>query len=253
MKRRLALLSPLIILAAVIFTPGLAQAQDPAADAFINYTNPHDICNFYRTDSNFVVERESDTECLVSIGTGQFETYTQYYYSGSNWCYEMTQGGQVIYSNCVPIPSSNSFSDAFSNMHIDSENAPYIIGGGGIVVFLIVMSAVSAKTAKARALKASTQTTTETESEEKTFNPKVKRSGRAGYGWEEMETSTTEEINAKPPKGPGEGQSQGGIGLHQGGPVTNSVSHELERLAELRHKNVITQKEFELAKHKLLK
>jgi hypothetical protein len=243
-----------------LFGAGLAKAQDATADAFINYTNPHDICDYYRTSApDFSVVRESGTECLVSIGEGQFTTYTQYYYSGDQWCYKMTQRGQTIYSNCVAIPhsgASDAVSDFFGNFHIDSENSPYIIGGVVLIVLAIVMTAVSANSAKIKAKKAAKSvdsTEVDSSDEEKTFNPKAKRSGRGSYGWEEMETSTTEEINAKSPKCPDAGQSQGGIGLHQGEPITNSITHELERLSHLREKNVISQKEFELAKKKLLK
>jgi hypothetical protein len=244
-----------LFVALFLFTSSVIKAQDTAGDAFKNYTNPHDVCNYYRTQSNFTIVRVSDTECLVSLGEGQFTTYTQYYYSGDQWCYRLTQRGQTQYSNCIPIPHSSSvaqsvndsFDNFFKNLHIDSKNEPYIFAGVAIVILAIVLSVTSA------AHRAHIKTTTEPvdSEQEKTFNPKVKRSGKGGYGWEEMETTTTEDFNAKPPTGPEEGQSQGGIGLHDE-PVVKSTADELEKLVKLKKQGVLSDKEFDLAKKKLL-
>lgn len=251
MKRTLVSYLSVLMFLGIWFMPMTVVAKDATADAFMNYTNPHDICDYYRASApNFRVERESDNECLVSLGSGQYKGFTQYYYSGNNWCYKIYSGSEVVHSNCVAIPSSNAFSDF--NFHIDSENMPYIIAGGSVLVFVIVVGSISSA-ARARAAKTTAEANEEAGDKEKTFNPKVKRSGKASYGWEEMETSTTEEINAKPPKGPGEGQSQGGVGLHQGEPIVHSTANELEKLVRLRDKGVLSQKEFNLAKKKLLK
>lgn len=246
-------------LATVIFLSnlGFANAQDISASAFKQYTNPHDICNFYRGQGIKVV-RESDTECLTSLGEGQNTVYTQYYYSNNNWCYRLTQRGQTQHSNCIPIPkdntlgsvskSANNSIDSFlNNFHIDSDNKPYVFAGGVILILVIVLSVISSVY---RSNYKTSNDDTDTE-QEKSFNPKVKRSGKGGYGWEEMETSTTEEINAKPPNNLGEGQSQGGKGLHDE-PLVKSTADELEKLVKLKNKGVLTDKEFNLAKKKLL-
>ena len=148
MKNKLAWCSTLFVLALFLGISGLVKAQDTAADAFIKYTNPHDICNYYR-EQGIKVVRESDTECLTSLGEGQHTVYTQYYYSGNNWCYKLTQQGQTQYSNCIPIPHSanstaNAVDEFFSNFHIDSQNEPYVIAGGAVLVLVVVVSVVSA-------------------------------------------------------------------------------------------------------------
>jgi len=239
----------LAILAVIWFVPPPAAAQDATADAFMQYTNPHDICAYYAAQG-YAIERETDNECMTRIGEGQYAVFTQYYYSSDQWCQKLTQEGQVVYSGCVPIPSSFPF-------HIDSENAPYVIAGGIFVVVMIISIAVSSAKSRARAqvVQADAEPQKDVADQEKSFNPKVKRSGRGSYGWEEMDTTTTEELNAKPPTGPGEGQSQGGIGLHQGEPLqppAPSTASELEKLLKLKEKGALTEKEFNLAKKKLL-
>ena len=85
----------------------------------------------------------------------------------------------------------------------------------------------------------------------KQFN--VIRSGHTGsYGWEEMETGTTD-TGEDMTKEPGVGQSQGGTGLHQGEPIVKPIASELEKLVKLRKNGSISQREFNLAKKKLLK
>jgi len=133
MKTKLALFFVAVSIAA-LFTPSLARAQT-AADTFVKYTNPHDICNYYRTQaSGFAVERVSDNECLVSLGTGKYKTFTQYYYSGNDWCYKLIQEGKTVYGNCMPIPKSSS-------LNISEESVPYIIAGVVIFVFIIAFGA----------------------------------------------------------------------------------------------------------------
>ena len=121
-----------VVSAVVLFAPNLVRAQG-AADAFAKYTSPHDICNYYRTRADFVVERESDNECLVSLGTGKYKTFTQYYYSKNSWCYKVIQEGKTVYGNCVPIPSKS----------VDfTQYTPYIIGGVVVFIFLITLSSI---------------------------------------------------------------------------------------------------------------
>src|SRR3989344_2377693 len=105
MKTKLALFFVAVSIAA-LFTPSLARAQT-AADTFVKYTNPHDICNYYRTQaSGFAVERESDNECLVSLGTGRYKTFTQYYYSDNNSGYKLIQEAKTVNSNSVQRPDN---------------------------------------------------------------------------------------------------------------------------------------------------
>lgn len=251
MKNKLVLCASLFTLS-LLFTSGLVRAQSVSTEAFMKYTNPHDICDYYRSQGINVV-RESDNECLTSLGEGQYTVYTQYYYSNNQWCYKLTQQGQTQYGNCIAIPKNNtvadSFGDFFNDLHIDSKNEPYILAGAAVVILAVILSVSSAHHAR---LKASQASTTETEEPEKAFNPKVKRSGKGSYGWEQMETTTTEEFNAKPPKGPEADTYQGGVGLHDE-PVVKSTADELEKLLKLKNKGALTEKEFELAKKKLLR
>lgn len=133
MKLKLVLLSVLLPIF-VFLTPNLVRAQD-ASNAFAQYTNPHGICNYYRTQAGWVVERESNNECLVSLGSGKYKNFTQYYYSGNNWCYKLYSGSEVVSSLCVLRPDkSKDF----------TEYEPYIIGGIVVFAFVITMSAISA-------------------------------------------------------------------------------------------------------------
>jgi hypothetical protein len=246
MTRNLAYFSLLFILMATLLTPGLAKAQD-ASTVFNKYSNPHAVCEYYRSNG-YAVDRETDNECLTSLGEGQYKTYTQYYYSGNQWCYKLIQQGQTYHSNCIPIPSKTK------------DNSTYAIVF--IVVFVlfvvVVASASGAKAKKGRGNhdqdSAETTNTEQSPQNEDTSAKQRKplRSGKGSYGWEEMETSTTE-ANIDQAQGPGEGESTGGVGLHQGEPIVSSTADELEKLSQLREKGVITEKEFNLAKKKLLK
>lgn len=122
--------------------PNLVRAQG-TADAFSKYTNPHSICDYYRTQATgFAVERVSDNECLVSLGTGKFKTFTQYYYSKDNWCYKIIQEGRTVHSNCVPRPDNSL---GFTNEEF-TKFAPYIVV---IIVLVVILAAVSGATATA--------------------------------------------------------------------------------------------------------
>jgi len=256
MKRKLAYCSLLVVLVATLFVPGLAKAQD-ASSVFNEYTNPHAVCEYYRT-SGTVIERESDNECLVSLGDGQYKTYTQFYYSGNNWCHKLIQEGQTIYENCVPIPDSTTGIDNVE------EYAPYIVGG--VVIFgIIVAASASSANRKAKLAKQNSNPEPVETSETATDEQKAKdtrqlnpiRSGRtSSYGWEEMETTTTD-TGEDMTKGSGVDQSQGGIGIHKGesivAPTTSNVANEIEKLVKLKNKGAISQKEFNVAKKKLLR
>ena len=88
MKIKIVHYGSLALIIATLSTFGIASAQD-AATVFTEQTNPHAVCNFYRSaEANVptgngqvlrpVVERESDNECLISLGDGQNKSYTQY-------------------------------------------------------------------------------------------------------------------------------------------------------------------------------
>ena len=253
MKLRRALIISLAIAISVFAFSKTALAQDVSA-AFQENSNPHAICKYYR-DNGYKVERESDDECLISMGEGQFITYTQYYYSGSNWCYKITQEGKNYAENCIPIPDSVVSTDDIE------EYAPYIVGG--IVIFGVIVAAGGASSANKKSKLAkqnsdpeaveTSETATDEQKSKDTKQFKVIRSGHTGsYGWEEMETGTTD-TGEDMTKGPGIGQSQGGVGLHQGEPIVKPVASELERLVKLRKDGSISQREYNLAKKKLLK
>ena len=134
MKPKLALLSALLP-AFVFLTPDLVRAQD-ASDAFARYTDPHGICDYYRTQAGWIVERESGNECLVSLGSGKYKNFTQYYYSGSNWCYKLYSGSEVVSSLCI---QRTGKSEVFTKEEF-TKFAPYIVG---VVVLIIILAVVS--------------------------------------------------------------------------------------------------------------
>jgi len=268
MKIKIVLNILLALIVVALSNVGIVSAQD-AATVFTQQTNPHAVCNFYRSaEANIptgngqvlrpVIERETDNECLISLGDGGPKAYTQYYYSGNNWCYKMIQDGQTLLENCIPTPDS-----AVSIDNIE-EYAPYIVGG--LVVFGLIAAAGGASANRKSKLAKqnsdpeaveTSETATDEQKAKDTKQFKVIRSGHTGsYGWEEMETETTD-TGEDMTKGPGVGQSQGGIGLHQGEPIvaptTSNVASEIEKLVKLKNKGVISQKEFNIAKHKLLK
>lgn len=135
-----ALMSPTLAL----FATGLGRAQS-TSDAFNQYANPHAICDYYRSGqsdiqtangtAHFVIERESDSECLVSLGSGEFKSFTQYYYSGSDWCYKIFSGTEVVTSQCIAITTNGIDS---------SEYGPYIVGGVIIFAFILTIGSITA-------------------------------------------------------------------------------------------------------------
>jgi len=142
MRLKLVLLSVLLPIF-VLLAPTLAKAQN-TSDAFAQYTNPHAICDYYRSGqanfqtgngtARFVVERESDNECLVSIGSGNSKSFTQYYYSGNDWCYKLYSGSEVVSSLCVQRPDKS----------IDfTKYEPYVIVGVVIFAFVVTVGAIS--------------------------------------------------------------------------------------------------------------
>lgn len=142
----------MLIIAVNLFAPRYAKAQD-AADTFNKYTNPHAVCNFYRSsEANIttangqvlrpVIVRESNDECLISLGEGQQKVFTQFYYSGNNWCWQMYQNSQSVYHNCVPRPSTANeiavLTDKF-DQYFTYDNAPYIVGGFVLLIIIIII------------------------------------------------------------------------------------------------------------------
>lgn len=152
MKRKLVLSVLIFVFAAILFAPRYAKAQE-AADIFINNTDPHAVCDFYRSSqANIpaangqvlrpVIERESDNECLTSLGSGKQKVFTQFYYSGNNWCWQMYQGGESIYNNCVQRPDrANDLSGLSNNLssYFTDESVPYIVTGFVVLVIIIAV------------------------------------------------------------------------------------------------------------------
>ncbi|MGA3150368.1 MAG: hypothetical protein ABSD10_01980 [Candidatus Saccharimonadales bacterium] len=184
MKRSLALFFVAVSIV-ILFTPNLVRAQS-ASDAFSQYTDPHAICDYYRsgqadiTTANGIVhpviERESNNECLVSIGSGKSKTFTQYYYSGDNWCYKLYSGSEVVSSLCVQRP----------NKSIDlTKYKSYIIGGVIVFAFVITMGAISGNKPPVIPEQPATENTP-TYSQPKSVRSKVARPKKRGRIWPEL-------------------------------------------------------------------
>lgn len=165
-----------VIFAFALFAPNAVKAQD-ASDAFAQYTNPHSICDYYRSQaSGFVVERESNNECLVSLGTGKNKGFTQYYYSGSNWCYKLYSGSEVISNLCIQRPGSS----------IDfTKYSPYIIGGIVVFAIVITMSAISAHKPPLDPVQPATESTP-TYNQPRPVRSKIARPKKRGRIWPEL-------------------------------------------------------------------
>ncbi len=165
----------IIVSTAVLLTPNLVRAQD-TADAFAKYTNPHSICDYYRTIGNFVVERESDNECLVSLGTGKNKGFTQYYYSGNNWCYKLYSGSEVVSSACVQRPDKS----------IDfTKYEPYIVVGVIVLVFAITISSISGNKPPINTKQPAAERTP-SYSQPKSVRSKVSKPKKRGRIWPEL-------------------------------------------------------------------
>lgn len=185
MKIRLWLLS-LIVALLSLFTTNLVRAQD-TADIFNQYANPHAICDYYRSGqsdiqtangtAHFVIERESDNECLVSLGSGEYKGFTQYYYSGSDWCYKIFSGTEVVASQCIAITTSSIDS---------SEYGPYIIGGVIIFAFIITIGSISANKSHVAVQPAEVSTPLPTYSPPQSVRGKVRKPKKNKRIWQEQ-------------------------------------------------------------------
>lgn len=112
MKKKLTLLIFLVSAIIVSLAPGLTMAEDTIG-ALDNYDNPHDICEYYRGIAANIV-RETDNECTVSMFEGEFKIVTQIYYSGNEWCGEVSNNGQVYGKKCIPRKTNTDWDTIYS-------------------------------------------------------------------------------------------------------------------------------------------
>lgn len=124
MKQILALFVFIVTVLSISLTPGLVKAED-ASGALANYNNPHDICEYYRGIAMTIV-RETDNECLVSIGEGELTVFTQIYYSGNEWCAKVSNQGQVYQSKCIARKTDTDW------------NTIYSVVGVMVVLFILI-------------------------------------------------------------------------------------------------------------------
>ncbi len=203
MKIKLALFVCFVIVLTASLTPFLARAAD-VSGSLANYDTPHDICEYYRSIAMNIV-RETDYECLVSIGEGEYKVFTQVYYSGSEWCAKVINNNQTYQSKCIPRATNTDW------------NSIYFIIGFMAVLF-IVIGAINSIGKQRPPIKSSTA---DTNSQINTESNKAQSLDRSDVG----------SIKAS----------------------AESTADELEKLSKLKEKGTITQKEFEMAKKKLLK
>ncbi len=124
MKRKLALFVFIVLVSITLLTPSLAMAED-ASGALANYNNPHDICNYFR-GITYTIVRETDNECTASIGEGELKVSTQVYYSGNEWCAEVSNNGKVYQKKCIPRKNSTNW------------NSIYFVAGFMVVLFIMI-------------------------------------------------------------------------------------------------------------------
>jgi len=124
MKRILALFVILLSTITISLTPVLVMAED-STGALANYNNPHDICEYYRGIA-MTIERETDTECMVSIGEGELKVFTQAYYSGNEWCGKVSNQGQVYQTKCIARKTDTDW------------NTIYSVVGVMVVLFILI-------------------------------------------------------------------------------------------------------------------
>lgn len=187
MKQFLMLFVFFVTVSITSLAPSLAQAED-VSGALANYNNPHDICDYYRGISMTIV-RETDNECTVSIGEGEYKVFTQVYYSGNEWCAKVINNSQTYQSKCIPRKNNTDW------------NSIYLVVGFMIVLF-IVIGAINS----------------------------------IGKNKKPNNTQYFNKTDDKPVKA-----------------SVESTADELEKLYKLKEKGTISQKEFNLAKKKLLK
>ena len=184
MKRILAFFVILVSTITISLTPVLVAAED-SIGALANYNNPHDVCEYYRGIA-MTIERETDNECMVSIGEGEFKVFTQIYYSGNEWCGKVSNQGQVYQSKCIARKTST-----------DWDSIYFVVGF--MVLLFIVIGAINS----------------------------------IGKNKTPTKSPTTRNDSVKT--------------------VAVSTVDEIEKLSKLKNRGIISQKEFELAKKKLLK
>ncbi len=86
---------------AFLFT-GCASAQD-----FSRFSVPHAVCQEYRSQAGYSIERDLTNECVVRSGNNQIGfVYIRAYNSNGNFCVTMTSStlGQIMAPQCSPIP-----------------------------------------------------------------------------------------------------------------------------------------------------
>lgn len=184
MKRILAIFILFVTVLIISLTPELVKAED-VSGALANYDNPHDICEYYRGIAANIV-RETDNECTVSMFEGEFKIYTQAYYSGNEWCGNVSNQGKVYQSKCIARKTNTDWNTTYSVV--------------GIMVVLFILIGIINSIGKNK-----TPTKSPT-----TSNDSVKT-------------------------------------------VAVSTVDEIEKLSKLKNRGIISQKEFDLAKKKLLK
>lgn len=201
--KKIALLAFLMVASITLLTPGLAKAED-ASGALANYNNPHDMCDYFRGIA-YTIVRETNNECLASIGEGEFKVFTQVYYSGNEWCAEVSNNSQVYQKKCIPRKNSTDW------------NNIYFVAGFMVVLFILIGAINSIGKNKAP----------------------VK--------------SPTIGSDLTATQGHREGQSFDETNTRYSPTAVNGTADELEKLSNLKEKGIISKREFNIAKNKLLK
>jgi hypothetical protein len=203
MKRKIALLVFLMSFLITLLTPGLAKAVDTSG-ALANYSNPHDICEYFRGIA-YTIVRETDNECLASIGEGEFTVFTQAYYSGNEWCAKVINNNQTYESKCIPRKSSTNWKSIY-----------FVVGF--MVVLFILIGAINS----------------------------------IGKNKTSAKSSTVGDDLSKA-RGLGEERGLEGDNTRHSSTTVNSTADEIEKLSNLKEKGIISQREFNIAKNKLLR
>jgi len=186
MKRILALFVILLSTMIISLTPVLVAAED-SIGALSNYNNPHDICEYFRGIDMDII-RETDNECTASMFEGEYKIISQIYYSGNEWCGEVSNQGKVYQKKCIPRKTDTDWSTIYSVV--------------GIMVVLFILIGIINSIGKNKTPTKPTPSSVDS----------VKADGHL--------VSTVDEI---------------------------------EKLAQLRNRRIISQKEFDEAKKKLLR
>jgi hypothetical protein len=108
MKRKFIWLLASVFLLLIFFPAGSKASQ--WSDTYTKYTNPHSICNYYKTQPGYSVYKESDTECDVSNNAGIELENTRFYKDTGQWCYDTSKyGGRANYSGCILDPAITKY------------------------------------------------------------------------------------------------------------------------------------------------